>query len=181
MRKIILPNDPDFAFDAMIEPTATATWVQFVKKGEEHSRHFLDEEIESFLVFTLMRFEQRTDLLALTLALEYLKASTEYTGQRKEQALTDVGDTSLIFAGLFPERSHRLNVPASYFSQMGRMAFTDLANLFALKKLRGLEGLYRNAEKSFSVMTEVLLSARENKYGNNFIENLAKKKGFLTL
>lgn len=167
MGTIIVLQKPDFSFDAVIEPTITATWVEFVKFGEARAERCLSEELESFLVFTLMRFAERTDLFLFTLALEYLKASTEYSGRKKEQTLSEVGDISLILAGLFPGRSQRLGVHPSYFSQMGRMAFSELADSYATRKLRGLEGLYRNVGDGFSVMADVLTATREKKLDYN--------------
>lgn len=161
MGTITLLQKPDFSLDAVIEPTITATWVEFVKFGEARAERNLSEELESFLVFTLMRFAERTDLFLFTLALEYLKASTEYTGRKKEQVLSEVGDVSLLLAGLFPERSRKLGIPPSYFSQMGRMAFSELADSFASRKLKRFECLYRNVSDGFPAMADVLTATRE--------------------
>jgi hypothetical protein len=180
MGNIILLHKPDFQSDTILEPTITATWVKFVKAGEEHAGIGLNEELESFLVFSLIRFAERTDLLSFTLALEYLKDATEYFGKKKEQALKEVGDVSLIIAGIFPERSHRLGVPPSYFSEVGQLAFTELADSFATRKLHGLENLYRNVGNGFPIMTEVLHSAREEKIDHNLSGRLTKKPGFLS-
>lgn len=167
MGTITLLKKPDFSSDAAIfEPTVTATWVEFVKAGEARAECNLGEDLESFLVFTLMRFMHRTDLFSVVLALEFLHASTEYTGKKKEQVLSEIGDTSLILAGLFPERSQRLGVSPSYFSEMGRMAFGELADSFAARKLKGLEGLYRNVESGFPFMANVLLATREKSLVN---------------
>lgn len=162
MGTITLLQKPDFSLEgAICEPTTTATWLEFVKFGEARAKHNLGEELESFLVFTLMRFVKRSDIFSIILAIEFLNASTNYTGRKKEQTLSEVGDISLILAGLFPERSRRLGVSSSYFSEMGRMAFVDLADSFARRKLRGLEGLYRNVGNGFPFMAEVLLATRE--------------------
>jgi len=164
MGTITLLKKPDFSpNDVVNEPTVTATWVEFVKKGEVNSNCNLNEDLEGFLVFTLMRFMRRTDLFSIVLALEFLNASLEYTGKKKEQALSEVGDVSLILSGPFPERSQRLGVSSSYFSQMGRMAFSGLADSFAERKLRSLAILYQNERDGFPLMTEVLLAAREER------------------
>lgn len=160
MGDIILLQKPDSLDAVIFEPTVAATWVEFVKSGEARAEHNLGEELESFLVFTLMRFAKRTDIFSTTLAIEFLNASTNYTGRKKEQTLSEVGDTSLILAGLFPERSRRLGVSSSYFLEIGRMAFSDLADSFKRRKLGGLEGLYRNVGNGFPFMTDVLLATR---------------------
>lgn len=167
MSNIILLQKPEFSSDTFLEPTLVSTWVKFVKAGEERAGCNLSEDLESFLVFTLIRFMERTDLFSVTLALEYYKASAEYTGQKKEQALSEVGDISLILSGLFPERVKRLNVSKSYFSEMGRMAFLVLADSFAQRRLHRIEGLYRNIHNGFPAMTGVLYAAREKKFGEH--------------
>jgi len=176
MGTVTLLKKPDFSLDAVIyEPTETAAWVQFVRAGESRASCTLGEELESFLVFTLMRFMQRTDLFSIVLALEFLQASTEQTGRKKGHTLGEVGDVSLILEGLYPERARKLGVPASYFPEMGRMAFGDLADFFGRNNLRSLEVLYRNVGAGFPAMMDVLLAARERKLDQNIAEELLHK------
>ncbi len=163
MGDIILLQKPDRALDTNFEKTAVATWVDFVRNGEQKIGQDLTEEMESFLVFTLMRFMRRTDLFSVVLALEFLNASSEYTGHNKERVLSEVGDISLILAGLFPERTKRLNVSPSYFVEIGRMAFKDLATSFERRKVESYANLYHNVCDGFPFMAKVLLSARGNK------------------
>lgn len=176
MGTVTLLKKPDFSLDAVIcEPTETAAWVEFVRVGEARASCTLGEELESFLVFTLMRFMHRTDLFSVVLALEFLHASTEYTGRKKGYTLGEVGDISLILAGLYPERSRKLGVPASYFPEIGRMAFSDLADFFGRNKLKNLEKLYRKAGHGFPAMMDVLLAAREKKTEQHIAEELLQK------
>lgn len=180
MNRIVLLHIPSVSLSAAVEPTITATWVKFVKTGEEHSGIGLNEELESFLVFSLIRHTKRTDLFCRELGVEYLRASTQLTGKNKECLLQEVGDRGLLLAGLYHERHRRLNVSSSYFSDMGRLAYADLVELYALKKLHGLETLYRNVEKSFPLMTRVLSSARGEKFNLETKQQIIKKPGFLT-
>ncbi|MCK9344814.1 MAG: hypothetical protein M0P64_01655 [Candidatus Pacebacteria bacterium] len=180
MGTIILLQKPTMSFDsAVLEPTVTATWVTFVKEGETRVKHNLGEELESFLVFTLMRLVRRTDIFTPALGLEYYKASTEYVGRKKEEALGEIGDTSLILAGLFPERHRRLNVSSSYFSEIGRLAFRELADSLSERNRVSLAKLYHNVNNGFISMTDVLLAARENKFSE--ASPIIKKPGFLSL
>lgn len=182
MGTVTLLNKPDISFDVFTyEPEETAVWVDFVKAGEARALCTLSEELESFLVFTLMRFSQRKDLFSIVLALEFLRASTEYTGHKKEQALSEVGDVGLILAGLFPERSRRLGVPASYFPEMGRMAFGDLADFFNRYNLKSFEGRYRKVTEGFPAMMNVLLATREKKLEQCIAEELLNQKSNLYL
>lgn len=176
MGTVTLLKKPDFSLEAVIyEPTETAAWVEFVRAGESCASCTLGEELESFLVFTLMRFMQRTDLFSIVLALEFLHASTEQIGRKKGHTLGEVGDISLILAGLFPERSCKLGVPASYFPEMGRMAFGELADFYGRSKFKSLEGLYRKVGDGFPSTMDVLLAAREKKLDQHIAEELLNK------
>lgn len=163
MGDVILLHHPIFSKNSTltIEPTEIATWLSFIRKGEEIARKNLHEDLESFLVFTLMRFVKRNDLFSFTLALEYLRASTEQVGKKKEHTLSEVGDVSLILAGLYPERAKKLNVSSEYFSNMGKLAFTELAQNFSERGLHGMKQLYLRAGSGFIEMTEILQATRK--------------------
>lgn len=162
MGTVILLKKPNSAPDPFIpEEKVRGKWVEFVQHGEARAARMLGEDLESFLVFALMRFMRRTDLFSVVLALEYLNAATTYVGQKRKNALGEVGDISLILAGLFPERARVLNVSESYFTNMGRAAFDELANSFGKAKLFEMERLCRNVEGGFPAMVQVLAAARK--------------------
>ena len=56
------------------EPTATAQWKHLVHEAEERAHLTLNETLESYLVFTLMRFTQRPQLVNGIMALEFLNS-----------------------------------------------------------------------------------------------------------
>ena len=84
----------------VLQPTDTAQWHALVAEAQQACRHTLTETLESYLVFMLMRFTGRPDLVARAMALEFLDAQGE--GCQQPDMLRDVGDKCLLFSGFFP-------------------------------------------------------------------------------
>ncbi len=103
-----------------------AQWQQLLREAAELRGIELDEELESYLVFTLMRWLRRPEMAQRVLALEFLEAFQQRARQR-EESLRDVGDQCLLFSGLFPRRAERRRVRVSYYVDLGRGAYRNLA------------------------------------------------------
>src|SRR6185312_5855189 len=101
----------------ILQPTATADWQTLIKEAEVASHHPLGEDLESYLVFLLIRFMKKAEMANSVLALEFLH-SLELAGRVQADQLRDVGDKCLLFAGLFPGRAERRRVRISYFVEM---------------------------------------------------------------
>lgn len=110
----------------VLQPTAVAQWQSLVKEAESSSHCQLEEDLESYLVFLLMRFAAEQGMAARVLTLDYLYAMHE-VGQVQRGKLRDVGDLCLLHAGLFPLRAQRRRVSISYFVGLGRSAYLHLA------------------------------------------------------
>ncbi len=110
----------------VLQPTAAAQWQHLVKAAESSSHCQLTEDMESYLVFLLMRFTGEQSIAARVLTLDYLYAMHE-VGQRQRVKLRDVGDLCLLHAGLFPLRALRRRVSISYYVGLGRSAYLHLA------------------------------------------------------
>ena len=110
----------------VLQPTAVAQWQSLVKEAESSSHCQLEEDLESYLVFLLMRFTGEQGMAARVLTLDYLYAMHEI-GQVQRGKLRDVGDLCLLHAGLFPLRAQRRRVSISYFVDLGRSAYLHLA------------------------------------------------------
>ncbi len=162
MGTILTLHNPSFSEHAIFEPAIQATWYQFVKLGERLSCTTIDVDAEHYLTLVLARFMNDAGLFTIVLALELLKASTEYTGHKKEKALNDVGDASLIIGGLYPERHKALSVSKSYFLEMGRIAFGSLAINYKRRHLPAKAKLYEKVEDELPSMINVLQAAREH-------------------
>lgn len=139
----------------LTEDTQTALWHHLVNEAQQRAGHHLDETLESYLVFVLMRHLQDQGLGQEALALEYLHAQAD-TGTSGRQQLRDTGDHCLLLAGLFPERARRRRVPVTYYIDLGRGAYRDLGDLLRA----GIAELYADLAEGFENLVEVLLAAR---------------------
>jgi hypothetical protein len=138
----------------VLQPTDTAQWHALVAEAQQASQHHLNEPLESYLVFMLMRFAERPDLAARAMALEFLEAQLE--GSQKPDRLRDVGDKCLLFSGLFPQLAERRLVRISYFVRLGRSAYHQLAALVD----RETDRLYGQLSEAFVPVMDVLQAMR---------------------
>ena len=142
--------------------TLTELWVDLLQEASGRAKTKLTENQESYLVFMLMRFIGRCELSGITLSLKYLESTLE-SRRVQEVKLADTADAGLLFAGLFPERSRRLNVSSSYFMEMSRICFFNLADLCEMMKHQGESMLYRDIAENVEKLTYVLSCTRTSK------------------
>jgi hypothetical protein len=139
----------------ILEPTSTAQWQALVSEAAASCECRLDETIESYLVFLLMRFTARPELANRVLALEYLQGVTA-SGTLQVEKLRDVGDQCLLYSGLYPRQAERRLVRVSYFVGLGRAAYGQLA-----ERLRhATADMYAGLAEAFVVMMDVLQAMR---------------------
>ena len=138
----------------VLQPTDTAQWHALVAEAQHACHHTLSEPLESYLVFMLMRFTGRPDLVARAMALEFLDAQGE--GSRQPDKLRDVGDKCLLFSGLFPQLAERRLVRVSYFVRLGRSAYKQLGMLVD----RETDRLYAQLSEAFVPVMDVLQAMR---------------------
>lgn len=140
----------------VLEPTATAQWQALVSEAEAACECHLNEELESYLVFLLMRFAARPDLAGRVMAVDYLRSCLAQGYQQREQ-LRDVGDQCLLFSGFFPEQAERRLVRISYFVNLGRSAYDMLAQRLE----NAAAEIYLNLAEGFVNLRDVLQAIRE--------------------
>jgi hypothetical protein len=140
----------------ILYPTATAQWHALVHEASTNSGIHFSEDVESYLVFLLMRFINRADLNNDALALEFLSSITA-EGNKREQALRDLGDKCLLFSGLFPNQAEKRSVNVSYFVKLGKSAYDILAELHEKSGQ-----LFVILSREFVHLMDVLLSIRIN-------------------
>lgn len=110
----------------LVDRHATAQWHDLVKEAEAYNGVSLDEELESYLVFLLMRYTGKPELAAKVMALDYLHGAQTVGAERKER-MRDVGDQCLLYSGLFPKRAEKRRVRVSYYVDLGRSAYQNVA------------------------------------------------------
>ena len=145
--------------DLVLQPTSTAQWHALVSEAEFASKCVLNEELESYLVFLLMRFANKPEMIAKVLALDYLDGNLK-KGQSRKQRLREVGDQCLLFAGFFPKQAERRMVKVSYFVQIGQSAYQELADSANDESAK----IYTSLAENFVMIMDILQTMR-------FLEN----------
>lgn len=140
----------------ILEPTAAAQWHSLIREAEAHYGCHLDEPMESYLVFTLMRFMQDNDLASTAVALDYLR-SHELSGRLRDEQLRDIGDQCLILSGLFPRRAERRLVRVSYYVDIGRSAYHHLSQTAQHASAE----LYQQLAETFVLLMDLLRTIRQ--------------------
>lgn len=140
----------------VLHPTSTAQWHSLVCEAEGIAQVYLDEELQSYLVFLLMRFSSKPDIAARILALDYIDSLLS-SGRPQRDKLRDVGDVCLIHAGFFPRRARRKRVSEQYFVDLGSGAYRHLS---AMLETRGAR-LYQRLCESFVPIRDLLRAMRD--------------------
>lgn len=140
----------------VIQPSATAQWHALVGEAEQACATRLGEELESYLVFLLMRYTDSPEIANSVLALDYLH-SMEAIGHLRETQLREVGDKCLLYSGLFPARAERRRVNSSYYVKLGMGAYSALATALAQLKAK----LFEDLSQQFVKLMDVLQTMRE--------------------
>lgn len=140
----------------VVEPTATSQWQKLVNDAVIASEYKLDDELESYLVFLLMRNTNRPEVANSVLALEYLQGLLNEGTQRTEQ-LREVGDKCLLYSGLFPEYAYRKQVHIHYFIDIGRASYQQIGETLQ----RSYAKMYQRLSEYFVMLMDILQTIRE--------------------
>lgn len=141
--------------DLLLEPTSTAQWRQMVTDAQNTAHQRLDEELESYLVFLLMRFTHSPDVVMSIVALDYLESQLA-RGKVRHERLREVGDRCLLFSGLFPQLARRRNVSANYYVSVGQGAYSELSGTLS----HSVGSMYRHLAQGFVSLMDVLQNMR---------------------
>ena len=69
----------------ILEPTTQAQWQTLVHEAQSACDRELDETLESYLVFLLMRFTDKPHCMSRLMAEDYLNSQAASGGQRVER------------------------------------------------------------------------------------------------
>lgn len=140
-----------------IQPeTSTAQWHSLVTDAEAKMGVHLDEDLESYLVFLLMRFTSRPEIANSILALDYLQG-LQSSGQLQQDQMRDVGDICLLHAGFFPKRAEKRLVKISYYVDLGRSAYSQLAS----QSMATLANLFGHLAHEFVAIMDTLQAIQQ--------------------
>jgi hypothetical protein len=135
----------------LVNSTSTALWYDIIHDAETNCAVSLKEDLESYLVFLLMRYTNKPELMKQVIATEFMRGMNAKAAQRSV-ALQDVGDKCLLFAGLYPSLADKRLVRVSYFVNLGQSAYTAIS--------RKSDDLYESLGKQFVNLMDILQSIR---------------------
>ena len=140
----------------ILQATATAQWHALITEASNKCAAKLSEDIESYLVFLLMRFINSPAIFNRIMALELL-SSCQHGRAQQQHSLQAVGDCCLLFAGLFPGLARRRRVRISYYIKIGKTAYSILAG----QDTGNYAGLFAGLCEHFVKLMDTLQSMRE--------------------
>ena len=131
--------------------TPIALWRDIIHDAEAVCDAPLQEELESYLVFLMVRYTDKPDIVKQVVAVDFLQGMSLNTNAR-DIALQDVGDRCLLLSGLFPSIAQKKRVKMSYFVDLGRGAYDTLS--------KKNDDLYQLLAKQFVTLMDVLQCIR---------------------
>ena len=136
-------------------PTPTAQWQALIDEAQSTLSLSLGEELESYLVFLLMRFTENTQIGTNPMATSWLESLNQST-QKRHQQLQHVGDECLILSGLFPNLAQKRRVSIGYYVKIGKMAYQTLSI-----EHDKLSPLFKQLYEDFVCLMDILHITRE--------------------
>lgn len=128
-------------------------WHDLICEGEQRRHLALGEELQSYLVFALMRHVGDAALTGRVMALEWLQA---HERPLMPNRLRDVGDRCLLIVGLFPRLALRRRVSNDYFVSLGRGAYAQAG----CRAPRCEQSLFEHLSEAFHSLVAVLSAVR---------------------
>lgn len=139
----------------LLQPTSLSQWQALLNEAQVAAAVTLQEDLESYLAFMLMRFSQQPAIAKSALGLEFLLA-LDNLSSLQDQKLQEVGDKCLIFSGLFPENAHKRRVSMNYYIELGQTAY------YLLSDKTNKNPLYSSLSHQFVPLRDVLDAMRDS-------------------
>ncbi len=140
----------------ILDSSELSQWHALVHDAEQDYGCHLDESMQSYLVFTLMRFAKDQQLNSQALAIDYLKSHHLPNRLRSEQ-LRNIGDQCLLVSGLFPQSAIKRQVAVTYYVDLGRSAYHHISTVTQ----QGIAELYQQLAESFILLMDLLQTIRQ--------------------
>lgn len=141
----------------------SAPWYALVTAAEAVDRRLLPQEVERYLVTTLLRFLGRGDLAPTLRSVPAGPRSR--VPVKSHRTLRNLGDRCLIYTGLFAEQMAQAQMPAGYYVAMGRRAYARLGH-------RG-DPLFTRLSDYFVQLMDLLQTMRELDDGHASLDPLS--------
>jgi len=155
----------------LLHPTSTAQWQALIHEAQKTLSVRLEEDLESYLVFLLMRFIAQPTVAHSVLGLDFLQSTQKLQHGQPPTMLKDVGDKCLLFAGLFPERAVRKRVDQLYFVKLGQTAYATLSE----HEHAHQANLFSTLCTQFIILTDILQATRDiSPKDHNLLEQIER-------
>jgi hypothetical protein len=138
----------------LMNSTSLALWYDIIQDAENSCALVFKKEVEAYIVFLMMRYMTRPDIVKQIMAAEFLNSINMWRPAQRESKLQDVGDKCLIFSGLFPQLAAKRLVNISYFVNLGQSAYSSISKVET--------DLYGSLAKQFVPIMDVIQSLRNN-------------------
>ena len=140
----------------ILDSSELSQWHRLVQEAEQDYGCQLDETMQSYLVFTLMRFAKNSQLNSKALALDYL-TSHHLPDNLRNEKLRDIGDQCLLVSGLYPQSAEKRQVGVTYYVDLGRSAYHHIS----MVTQQGIAELYQQLAESFVLLMDLLQTIRQ--------------------
>ena len=150
----------------ILESSELSQWHMLVQEAEQDYGCQLDEELQSYLVFTLMRFAKNKRFNSKALALDYL-AAHHLPSHLHNEKLRDIGDQCLLVSGLYPQSAIKRHVNVNYYVNLGQSAYHHIGGATQ----HAMAELYQHLAESFILLMDLLQTIRQ--YSSPALEPIA--------
>lgn len=140
----------------ILDSSELSQWHTLVHEAERDYGCQLDEAMQSYLVFTLMRFAKNQQLNSHALAIDYLNTQRLPNSLRSDQ-LRNIGDQCLLVSGLYPQSAEKRQVGVTYYVDLGRSAYHHISTVTQ----QGIAELYQQLAESFILLMDLLQTIRQ--------------------
>lgn len=145
----------------LLNSTPVALWHEIIHEAQMMCDITLLEELETYLVFLMIRHTNKPEVVKQVVAYEFLRNLNKTCGER-QQTLQAVGDQCLILAGLFPHIAAKRLVNIRYFVDMGQSAYANIS--------RARNDIYALLARQFVSLMDILQSIRQ--YSKEYVDLL---------
>lgn len=133
--------------------SSLALWHDIVLEAEKVCDIALEEELESYLVFLMIRYTGAPEVAKKIIATDFLEG-VQLQNNMRALALQNVGDKCLIVSGLFPRVAVKRLVKISYFVHLGQSSYATIS--------KNHDDIYSLLSKQFVTLMDILQSIKHN-------------------
>jgi hypothetical protein len=135
----------------LTQATPLALWYEAVQEAQVDCQITLKEDLESYLVYLLMRYTNQPNLAREAMSPRFLEGLTRPLLE-KGVILQTVGDQCLLISGLFPALAEKKRVKLRYYIELGQIAYEVIS--------RKNNDIFSLLSSQFVLLMDVLQSFR---------------------